>query len=197
MEATGNPCQPAVCSRSVSGVEGACPPGGLWPWRVCECVQKSVHVCVCTRACVRTSVSPGALLVTAGARFPVHEVGVRVGMLPKLETSWCVRREPQLAGRAAVTSCAPLVTQVPPVGALGRRCQWSATKQVNKSSESGEFHKGNPTKHGASRGRAGASARGQPCAEATRTQGGPHCRAGSAGGIWGPTRLPCSLSGWH
>ena len=68
-------------SRSVSGVEGACPPGGLWPWRVCECVQKSVHVCVRARACVSTSVSPGALLVTAGARFPVREVGVRVVMM--------------------------------------------------------------------------------------------------------------------
>ena len=104
-------------SRSVSGVEGACPPGGLWPWRVCECVQKSVHVCVRARACVSTSVSPGALLVTAGARFPVREVGVRVvmlrGVLPKLETSWCVWREPQLAGRAAVTSCA---SRSPPWG---------------------------------------------------------------------------------
>ena len=90
-----------------------------------------------------------------------------------------------------------LCIQVPPVGALGGRCGWSATKQVNKSSEGGEFHEGNPTKHGAPRGRAGASAGGQSCAKVARTQGGPHHRAGSAGSIWGPTRLPCSLSGWH
>lgn len=67
-------------------------------------------------------------------------------------------------------------TQVSPRGQVETGL---ADNQVgNKSSEVGEFHEGNPTKHGAPRGCAGAAAGDQPCAKAARTQGGPRCRAG-------------------
>lgn len=93
----GRRCLPSRWSRAL-----AC----VW-----MCAEERACVCVCASTCQHRSVSPGALLVTAGARFPVREVGVRVvmlhGVLPKLETSWCMRREPRLAGRAAVTSRAP------------------------------------------------------------------------------------------